>query len=48
MKKYTSEAWLRRKYYRERKSVQQIAAEAGVSEMTIRRYLEKFGLVKKR
>lgn len=48
MKFYQSKAWLERKYYRERKSVEQIAKEAGVSVMTIRRYLEKFGLIKKR
>ena len=46
MKFYKSKAWLKRKYYRERKSIEEIADEAGVSHMTIRRWLKKYGLIK--
>jgi len=47
MKLYQSQVWLYRKYVVQRKSITEIAAECGVSLMTIQRYLEKFGMIKK-
>lgn len=48
MKLYQSKEWLHRRYVVQRKTVTQIAEEASTSAMTIQRYLEKFGLIKKR
>lgn len=48
MKVYESKAWLHQRYVVERKNIIEIAKEAGCSHMTIQRYLEKFGLIKKR
>lgn len=48
MKLYQSRDWLYRRYVVQRKTVTEIAAECGVSAMTIQRYLEQFGLIKKR
>lgn len=48
VKLYKSEAWLRRKYQVERLTEQQIAELAGTTQVTINRYLAKFGLKKKR
>lgn len=48
MKLYQSKEWLFRKYAVQRKNITEIAKEAGTSVMTIQRYLEKFGLIKKR
>jgi hypothetical protein len=45
-KLYTSEAWLRKRYYMDRKTPEQIAKECGVSVETIYVYLAKFGLRK--
>jgi DeoR/GlpR family transcriptional regulator of sugar metabolism len=45
-KLYQSEAWLRREFLTKKKKPAKIAEEQRVSEMTIRRYLEKFGLLK--
>lgn len=42
-KLYASQEWLARRYLRQRKSPEEIAAECGVSHMTIYRYLKKFG-----
>lgn len=47
MKLYQSKDWLRRRYVLQRKTVTEIAAECQVSAMTIQRYLEKFGLLRK-
>jgi hypothetical protein len=44
MKLYTSEAWLRRRYVTEKKTAAEIAKICGTTEMTIDRYLDKFGL----
>ena len=44
MKLYQSERWLRRQHYTLKKSPEQIAREQGVSHMTIRRQMEKFGI----
>lgn len=41
---YTSEKWLRQKFYDEDKSVEQIAKEAGVSYNTVSKNLKKFGI----
>lgn len=41
---YTSERWLRQKFYDEDKSVEQIAKEAGVAYNTISTQLKKFGI----
>lgn len=48
MKFYESKDWLYRRYIVQKKTVTEIAAECKVSAMTIQRYLEKFGLIKKR
>lgn len=46
MKLETSLAWLRKRFYDERKSIADIAKEAGCSESTIRRRLKEKGLIK--
>jgi len=48
MKLYQSQPWLYRRYVVQKKTVTEIAIECGVSMMTIQRYLEKFGMIKKR
>ena len=48
MKFYQSKEWLHRRYVVQKKTVTEIAAECQTSAMTIQRYLEKFGLIKKR
>lgn len=48
MKLYQSKEWLHRRYVVQRKNINEIAAECGTSLMTIQRYLDKFGLIKKR
>ena len=48
MKLYQSKDWLYRRYVVQKKNVTEIGIECGVSAMTIQRYLEKFGLIKKR
>lgn len=48
MKLYQSKEWLYRKYIVQKKNVVEIAQEAGTSTMTIQRYLQKFGLIRKR
>jgi DNA-binding MurR/RpiR family transcriptional regulator len=48
MKLYQSQPWLYRRYVVQKKSISEIAAECSVSLMTIQRYLEKFGMIKKR
>jgi hypothetical protein len=48
MKLYESKEWLYRRYIVQKKNIKEIAEEAGCSHMTIQRYLEKFGLIKKR
>ena len=48
MKYYQSHPWLYRRYVVQKKNIVEIAKECGVSPMTIQRYLEKFGLIKKR
>jgi len=48
VKLYQSQTWLYRRYIVQKKTVTEIAAECGVSSMTIQRYLEQFGLIKKR
>lgn len=47
IKLYQSKDWLRRRYVIQRKTVTEIAVECQVSAMTIQRYLEKFGLIRK-
>lgn len=42
---YQSEKWLREKY--RTKTAQQIADICGVTEMTISRYLKKFGIMRR-
>jgi transposase len=46
-KPYKSKAWLRRRFVIENKSIPDIAKECNVSEMTIRRQLEEFELIRK-
>ena len=41
---YTSEKWLRKKFYDENKTIQEIAKEAGVSYNTIATQIKKFGI----
>lgn len=48
MKLYQNKAWLYRRYIVQKKSITVIAKECGVSTMTIQRYVQEFGLVKKR
>jgi DNA-binding MurR/RpiR family transcriptional regulator len=48
MKHYQSKDWLFRRYVVQKKTVTEIGKECDVSAMTIQRYLEKFGLIKKR
>jgi len=43
---YRSEAWLRRKYIEERKSIKDIAAECGASYNSVASYLRKFKIIK--
>jgi len=45
-KLYTSEPWLRKRYFMDKKSPQDIAKECGTSVETIYVYLAKFGLRK--
>lgn len=48
MKFYQSKEWLHRRYVVQKKTITEIAKECDVSVMTIQRYLEQFGLIKKR
>jgi DeoR/GlpR family transcriptional regulator of sugar metabolism len=48
MKLYQSKDWLYRRYVVQKKNVTEIAKECEVSAMTIQRYLDQFGLIKKR
>jgi DNA-binding MurR/RpiR family transcriptional regulator len=48
MKLYQSKEWLTRRYSIQKKTINEIAIECNVSLMTIQRYLDKFGLIKKR
>jgi len=45
-KLYTSEAWLKKRYWLDKKSPEAIAKECGTSVETIYVYLAKFGLRK--
>ncbi len=45
-KLYQSKAWLTREFLTKKKKPATIAEEQNVSEMTIRRYLQQFGLLK--
>jgi DeoR/GlpR family transcriptional regulator of sugar metabolism len=44
MKLYKSVAWLRKRYIQDGKTIEEMAREADVQPMTIRRALEKEGL----
>jgi DNA-binding MurR/RpiR family transcriptional regulator len=48
MKLYQNKDWLTRRYVFQKKTMSEIAEECSVSLMTIQRYLDKFGLIKKR
>lgn len=48
VKPYKSKIWLRRKYVIEKKSLAEIAKECNVTELTIRRQLEEFELIRKK
>ena len=48
MKLYQSKEWLYRKYIVQKKTITEIAKECGVSAMTIQRYLQEFGLLRKK
>ena len=48
MKVYESRTWLYDRYVARKMNIVEIAKEAGCSHMTIQRYLEKFGLIRKR
>jgi DNA-binding MurR/RpiR family transcriptional regulator len=48
MKYYQSKEWLYRRYVLQKKTVTEIAKECDVSAMTIQRYLDQFGFIKKR
>ena len=45
-KLYESKAYLTKRYSIEKKSLEEIAKECGVSHQTIYRYLTKFGLIR--
>ena len=45
-KLYTNEAWLKKRYWMDKKTPEDIAKECGVSVETIYVYLAKFGLRK--
>lgn len=47
-KLYANREWLYRRYVRDGKTAKEIASEAGVTEMTIDRYLDKFNLKRNR
>jgi DNA-directed RNA polymerase specialized sigma subunit len=48
MKLYQSKEWLQRRYIVQKKTVTEIGKECGVSAMTIQRYLQEFGLLRKK
>jgi DNA-directed RNA polymerase specialized sigma subunit len=48
MKLYQSKEWLHRRYIVQKKTVTEIGKECGVSAMTIQRYLQEFGLLRKK
>ena len=43
-KLHTSPAWLRKRFLLDKKTIEEMAEEAGVNPMTIRRALEKEGI----
>ena len=47
MKLYESRDWLYKRYVLEKKSIVDMAKEAGCSHMTIQRSLIKYGIIKK-
>lgn len=47
-KLYTSYAWMRKKYWEERLTEDEIAKLAGTTQVTINTWLKKHGLKKKR
>jgi predicted transcriptional regulator len=44
-KLHTSKTWLKRRFVEQGKTIAEMATEARVTEMTIRRALEKEGLI---
>jgi len=48
MKVYQSKKWLTKKFVHEKLSEKEIADLCGVTQVTINRYLHKFGLKKER
>jgi len=48
MKYYRSKEWLTRRYRKMGMTAAEIAKECGVTEMTIDRYLDEFGLKRNR
>lgn len=46
MKLYENPDWLRKRYVLEKKTISDMAKEAGCSHMTIQRALEKYALIK--
>jgi len=46
VKLYESKAWMKRRYVDEHKTAAEIAKLAGVTEMTITRWLETHGLLR--
>jgi len=48
MKLYQNKDWLYNRYIVQKKNIVDIAAECGVSHMTIQRYIDKFKLKVKR
>ena len=47
MKIYKSDAWLTKRWLQDGKGIGEMAKEAGVASMTIRRELERLGLIRK-
>lgn len=46
VKLYKNKAWLFRQYHTLKKTAAEIAEEQGVTEMTITRWLDEFGLIR--
>lgn len=44
IKRYKSKSWLKRKLYRQHKTIEEIAKICDVNHMTIRRWADKFNL----
>jgi transposase-like protein len=46
MKLYENQVWLHKRYIIEKKTIVEMAQEAGCSHMTVQRALEKYGMIR--